>query len=280
MPKKILIIQGGGFRTGFSAGVLDAFIAMKHNPYDSFYAVSGGAIAVSYFLGKQYKKCFESMCLLATDKNFMSYNKLIRKNMLMDVDYFYKVAYEKVPFDVDTAIQSIVDKELAIVITNKKTGQPEYFHPSKETWLDAVIASCTLPFVTKGKHVFNDNEYMDGGWSDPLPVLKAVKDGATEITIIRTSPKDLKISQSWTDYIGTFAFRSNSKLQACFENNHKKYNGAIDYINSNSGEIKINQIAPEVPLLTGTYSNSVSVITKDYRHGMQCGLDFLHNESS
>lgn len=280
MSKKVLIIQGGGFRTGFSAGVLDAFLAMKHNPYDAYYAVSGGAIAVSYFLGNQYKKCFESMCLLATDKNFMSYNKLIRRNMLMDVDYFYKVADEKVPFDVDTALNNIKEKDLAIVMTNKITGQAEYFHPTKKTWMDAVIASCTLPFVTKGKHIINENEYMDGGWSDPLPVIRAVEDGASEITIIRTSPKDLKVSQSWSDYIGTFAFRSNSKLKACFENNHRKYNDAIDFINTKPKGVTIRQIAPEIPLLTGTYSNSISVITKDYRHGMQRGLDFLHQDNA
>ncbi|HIP32444.1 MAG TPA: patatin family protein [Crocinitomicaceae bacterium] len=277
MPKKTLIIQGGGFRTAFSAGVLDAFIASDYNPFDSFYVVSGGSIAVSYYLSKQYKKCFESTCLLATDKDFMSYNKLLRQYVLMDLDYFHVVASEKVPFDISATMQAMKGKKMNIVMTNKITGLAEYYHPTKKTWMDAVIASCTLPFVTKGKHVLHDNEYMDGGWSDPLPIEQAVKDGASDITIIRTSPKDLKVSQSWTDKFGTYAFRANPKLQACFENNHQKYNDSIDFINSKPKGVKIQQIAPEVPLQTGTYSNSISLLEKDYRHGVALGLDFLQS---
>ena len=277
MSKKTLIIQGGGFRTAFTAGVLDAFIAADYNPFNSFYVVSGGAIGASYYLSGQYKKCFEAICFLAKDKNFMSYNRLIRKNGIMDVDFFYQVASEEVPFDVEIAMNRIKDQHMAIVMTNKITGLAEYYHPTKKTWLDAVIASCTLPFVTKGKHILHDNEYMDGGWSDPLPIIHAVEQGAKDVTIIRTSPKDLKVSQSWPDYFGTFAFRSNEKLQSCFENNHKKYNDAIDFINSNPKGVSIKQIAPAVPLLTGTYSNSIPIITKDYRHGMACGVDFLIN---
>ena len=277
MSKKTLIIQGGGFRTAFTAGVLDAFIAADYNPFNSFYVVSGGAIGVSYYLGNQYKKCFEAICFLANDKSFMSYNRLIHQNGMMDVDFFHKVASKEVPFDLNTAMNRINGQHMAIVMTNKITGLAEYYHPTRKTWLDAIIASCTLPFVTKGTLILHDNEYMDGGWSDPLPIIHAVEQGAIDVTIIRTSPKNLKVSQSWTDYFGTLAYRSNEKLQSCFENNHKRYNDAIDFINSKPAGVEINQIAPEVPLLTGTYSNSIPIITKDYRHGMTCGIDFLNS---
>ena len=65
MSKKTLIIQGGGFRTAFTAGVLDAFIAADYNPFNSFYVVSGGAIGASYYLSGQYKKCFEAICFFS-----------------------------------------------------------------------------------------------------------------------------------------------------------------------------------------------------------------------
>lgn len=277
MPKKTLIIQGGGFRTGFTAGVLDAFIAMNYNPFDAYVVVSGGSIAASYYLGGQYGKCFKAMCMLAEDKEFMSYYRMFNEGGVMDVNYFREVAENLIPFDLERALSEIESKDMAIVMTNKETGKAEYCHPDKETWLDSIIASCTLPIVTKGSHKFNGKEYMDGGWSDPLPVQWAVEDGATEVTIIRTSPQDLKVTQSWTDYFASYAFRGNTNLKACFENNHKKYNESIDFINSNPDNVVINQIAPISPLMAGTYSNSVSVISKDYRHGVQKGLDFIHN---
>ena len=276
MKKKTLIIQGGGFRTAFSAGVIDAFLAFKYNPFDAYFAVSGGAIALSYYMSEQYGSCFEATKYLATEKEFMSYNRLLKRKVLMDLNYFNVVSEKKVPFDVEKAMQNSDGKEVSIVVTGIDSGKAKYFQPNKQNWMDAVIASCTLPFVTKGKHLLNGKEYMDGGWSDALPIQKAVESGSTDVVIIRTSPKDLKVSQSWPDYFGAYAYRSNSNLQTCFENNHKRYNDSIDYINTLDSKIKIEQIAPEVPLLTGTYSNSIEVLTKDYRHGVQLGLDFMY----
>ena len=275
MLKKTLVIQGGGFRTSFTAGVLDAFHSQKYNPFDSYIAVSGGAIALSYYLGGQYKKCFEAMCLLAEDKNFMSWNRLISSQGVMNVDYFNDVANKKVLFDLDRAIEAVEGKELAFVMTNRETGEPHYYHPSKKTWLDGVIATCTLPFVTKGKHPIHGEEFFDGGWSDPLPVEWAHKNGASEIVVIRTSPPNLKVNQSWPDYFGSFIHRSNRRLQACFENNHEKYNSAIDFINDPPEGLTLDQIAPESPLQTGAYSNSVKLISADYRYGLECGLNYL-----
>ena len=46
--KKVLILEGGGFKTSFSAGVMDAFQMQAHNPFDSYIGVSGGCIAISF----------------------------------------------------------------------------------------------------------------------------------------------------------------------------------------------------------------------------------------
>ena len=274
--KKTIIVQGGGFRTGFSTGVLDAFQTVGYNDFELYVGVSGGSIALSYFLSEQYQKCFDAMCLLAEDPNFLSFNRMIWNQAIMDIDYFHEVAAKLVPFEIEKALANAKSKELAFVMTNRNTGEPHYYHPNKKTWTDAVIASCTLPFVTKGKHSLHGVEYMDGGWSDPLPVEWAYNNGSREMLVVRTSPADLKANQSWSDYFGTFVFRSNENLKNCFEHNHQKYNDSIEFLNNPPKDLKINQIAPDSPLRAGTYSNSVSAITADYRHGVQAGLDFIH----
>ena len=198
----------------------------------------------------------------------------------MNVDYFSHVANKEVLFNLEEAMKSVHEKELAFVLTNKLTGDPHYYHPSKKTWLDGVIASCTLPFVTKGKHSLHGEEFFDGGWSDPLPVEWAVKNGATDIVVIRTTPQNLKMNQSWPDYFGSFIHRSNRDLRACFENNHKKFNASIDFMNNPPEGLNLTQIAPTMPLQTGTYSNSIKLISVDYRYGLDCGLNYLHSLNS
>ena len=273
--KKSIIVQGGGFRTGFSTGVLDAFLTAGYNDFDLYIGVSGGSIAISYFLSEQYQKCFDAMCLLAEDPNFLSFNRMIWNKAVMDIDYFHEVAGNLIPFDVHKALENANKKELAFVMTDRNTGEPHYYHPNKKTWIDSVIASCTLPFVTKGKHFLHGVEYMDGGWSDPLPVEWAYEHGTKEMVVVRTSPADLKANQSWSDYFGTFVFRSNENLKNCFETNHQKYNESIEFLNNPPADLTIKQIAPDSPLRAGTYSNSVNAITADYRHGVQAGLDFI-----
>lgn len=175
----------------------------------------------------------------------------------------------------EQALQAAARKRVAFVLTDVETGKAAYHEPDSNTWIDAVIASCTLPFVTKGRHNLQGKEYMDGGWSDALPVKWAYEQGARDVLIIRTLPPDLKLTQSWSDYFGSLVYRSNDGLRECFENNHLVYNQTIDYINNPPKDLTIQQIAPDTPLKAGTYSNSVSAITEDYRRGVEHGMDFI-----
>jgi predicted patatin/cPLA2 family phospholipase len=273
--KKTLIIQGGGFRTGFSTGVLDAFQKENYNDFDVYLGISGGAIALSYFLSEQREKCFEAMRILAVDKNFISYSGIISAKGIMNIDYFHKVADELVPFDLEKALSNSENKKLGIVLTNRSNGIPNYYHPTKDNWMNVVIASCTLPFVTKGQHEIDGVNYFDGGWGDPLPAKWAHELGARDITIIRTAPKDMKFTQSWPDYLASFYNRNDPKIKDVFESNHQRYNDAINFINNPPKGLIISQIAPESPLRAGTYSNSIAAITADYKYGLKCGKEFL-----
>ncbi|MDX2362163.1 MAG: patatin family protein [Crocinitomicaceae bacterium] len=280
MVGKTLILQGGGFRTAFTAGVLDAFRTHHYNPFDGYVAVSGGAIALSYYLSDQYRCYYDALCLLAEDKHFMSWNRLISPMGVMNVDYFRTVAEEIIPFDIDKALETVEGKEMAIVLTNRSNGAAHYYHPDRKHWIDAIIATCTLPFVTKGSHMLHGEDFMDGGWSDPLPVKWAFDHGARDIVIVRTSPSELKLEQTWSDYFGTYIYSSQGKLKACFEENHLKYNDSVDFMNNPPEDLNLIQIAPEAPLQTGTYSNNVKLITADYRHGLDCGLRYLLRNSN
>ncbi len=276
--KKALIIQGGGFRTAFSAGVLDAFIKNNHRPFHIYAAVSGGAIATSYFIANQPKKCFDSICFLSKNNRFVSYSRFLRYGPIMDVDIFHDISTQHYPFDKKTALENLEGKRFAIIMTNKLTGQPFYCDPTKTNWEEAVIASCSLPFITKGKHQLDGNLYMDGAWGDPLPIKWVVDQGANDITIVRTAPADLKISKSLLDRFGEIYYRRNVHLRNAFVKNHEKYNQAIDFINDPPKGIKIRQVAPENDLKAGLYTNSISLLEEDYENGLKTGEIFLHQQ--
>ena len=275
MKKKTLIVQGGGFRTGFTAGILDAFIAFNYYPFNRIIGNSGGAISASYFLSRQHGSCVEAMRILAADPEFVKFTNVIRERGYMNIDHLRAVADELVPFDLETAQKTAKDKKVHFVATNRLTGQPLYLSPKKPDWIEVVIGSSTLPFVTKGVHEVRGLELMDGGWSDPIPVKWAIDEGATDILILRTTHVNRKIVQSWPDYLGSIYYRNSPELSECFAQNHTIYNDTMDYLANPPDHVNIEQIWPEEGLKCGTYSYSVEGINSDYRYGLQVGMDYV-----
>ncbi len=274
MSKKALVIQGGGFKTAFTAGVLDAFIVCDYDPFDIYVGVSGGANAMSYFLTKHYKKCIESIHVLLEDPRFISYKQFLRSGVFMNVDFFEEIAREIVQLDLEGIFRNHPNKSIGIVATNRISGEPEYFKPTAENWVSCLIASCAIPFVTKAKHIINGGEFMDGSWSDPLPVKWAVEQGATDILLVRTS-STLMEKQSLPDYFGEVYYKKHPGMANVFSKSHLKFNEAIDFIQNPPEGIRIRQIGPMQKLKTGGYTNSKTALEMDYRYGLEMGLDFV-----
>ena len=204
-----LIIEGGGFKTGFTSGVLDAFQVANYRDFDMCIGVSGGSITASYFLSHQYRQCVNAIKLIAKDKLFTQFTRTFGAEGYMNIDYLKRVAEESVPLDLHKAMDTLKVTKAHFVATNRMTGKPAYLTPNKQNWFDILIASSTLPFVTKGKHNINGIEYFDGGWSDPLPAKWAYEQGATKILVVRTAPSERRTTQSLADYFGSYFYKDN-----------------------------------------------------------------------
>ncbi len=272
---KCLIVEGGGFKSGFTSGVLDSMLINGYNPFDSFYGISGGSVSLSYYLSNQYRSCFSALLHLIGHPRFTNFRRVFQSTGYMNIDFIKEVSKTEFPLDSHAIVQRFDPKFIHIVLTNKETGQAEYINPSAENWMDLVIASCSLPFVTKGEHVHGAHKYFDGGWGDALPVIEAYNNGAKKIVIVRTWVSGEKATQSWVDYFGSIYYRSNPVLSELFNSSFKKYNEAIEFIQNPPSDLEIIEIAPDAVLQSGTYVYSTSSVTRDYRYGLDLGMQFL-----
>lgn len=268
-----MIIQGGGFRTAFSSGVLDAFMEHDYKPFDIYAGVSGGAIAASYYIANQPGHCFGAICFLSEKKRFVDYAKVLRLQPVMNVDVFYDISTIHFPFDIIAANQHLQGRTFAVVMTSRTTGEPYYCDPTQTNWCEAIIASCSLPFISKGKHPVQGQDYMDGAWGDPLPVEWVVAQGATDITVVRTTPANEKIGKSWIDVIGEMYYNKQEHVRKAFSENIAKYNRSVDFINNPPAGITIHQIAPADSLKAGVFTNSKELLHEDYRYGLASGRE-------
>ncbi len=268
MDYDCLIIEGGGFKTAFTSGIVDVMIFNDYYPFKRVIGNSGGSVALSYYLSKQYRSCIATMRYLATDSHFAKATRIFAEEGYLDIDYLKVVATEKVPFDVEAAYQNSRGIAVDIVATNRKTGEPTYLTPTLENWVDCAIASSTLPMATKGKHQMDGATYLDGGWSDPLPVQYAIDKGCKRILVLRTYPASFRAKQTWPDYFASYYFKSQPSLAEMFETAHENYNNSLDLIAEPPSGIVIDQIAPKKVLKSGTYSYSKRTLMKDYRYAL------------
>jgi predicted patatin/cPLA2 family phospholipase len=275
--KKIIILEGGGFKTSFSAGVLDAFRMSNFDQFDAFIGVSGGSIALSYFLSQQFGEYINSMKSLCKDPRFIQYTKAFSDG-LMNLDFFTEIAEKEFPFDLQNAVKATQGKDFFIVLTHTDDGATSYLKPREDNWLDMTIAASTVPLLTKGKHIIDGIAYSDGGISDPIPVQWAVENGATDILLIRTTHLNFKPSYIRPEYFASKLLKADENIKKHIENYQLKLKSSIDYIETIKDKVKIDQIAPENSLHTNILTNSVNSIILDYRYGLELGLNYVANQ--
>jgi len=275
--KKTLILEGGGFKTSFSAGVLDAFRMTNFDQFEAHIGVSGGTLALSYFLSHQYGAYFNSMKSICKDPRFIQYTKAFSDG-IMNLDFFTDVAEKEFPFDLQKAVEATQEKDFYFVLTHTDNGDTSYLKPRKDNWLDMTIAASTVPLLTKGKHLIDGKAYSDGGISDPIPIQWAVENGATDIILIRTTHLNFKPSYLRPEYVAAKFLKADGNIKKHIENYQSKLKSSIDYIETVKDFVSIAQIAPEKSLNTTILTNSVSSIILDYRNGLELGLNFVSNQ--
>ena len=116
---------------------------------------------------------------------------------------------------------------------------------------------------------------MDGGWSDPIPIKRAIENKCTDIIVIRTLPKFHREKWSYFGKFGGFWHRSSPLLSKRFHQDYVFYNEIADFLEMDHEGINIHQITPEDYLKTSSYSTSTKNLNEDYRLGMEMGINLL-----
>ena len=275
-PYDALVLEGGSLRCAFTAGVLDAFATVGFNPFQSYYAVSAGSMALTSFLSGQRKHFINVASQLVEDGEFIRFTSAFSEEGLMNLAHLAHVVRSSDPIDWDAAYPAIKGKRLSIVAADCETGEPHYLHPEKGNWMRLVLASCTLPLLTRGRIQVGGRWVFDGGYADAIPLNRAVEDGHRRIVVVRTRPSGFQIERATLDWLASYWFRDNEAIAKLFELSHEQYNRVVDQLRTGgNGTATWAEIAPFEPLQSDGYSVSASDLRADYRHGIEAALDWF-----
>lgn len=170
-----LVLEGGGMKGIYTAGVLEYFME-KNLYFQNCYGVSAGACHLCSYISKQKKRAYRVALNYLKDKNYCSLRSLLTTGDLFNAELCYNQIPNKLdPYDYKTAAK--YEGNAYAVVTNIRTGEAEYM-PMREMYKDtiAVRASASLPLVSRNVKIGNEY-YLDGGIADAVPIRRAIADG-------------------------------------------------------------------------------------------------------
>ena len=225
-----LVLEGGAMRGMYTAGVLDIMMDNNIN-IDGIIGVSAGALfGVNYF-SKQRGRVIRYSKRFARNLRYMSMLSLLFTGNVVNKRFaYYKVPTKLDIFDEEEFIKN--NKCYYVVVTNVKTGKPEYKKIDNcLSSLEVLRASSALPMASK--LVKLDNKfYLDGGISDAIPIMKCKKLGFDKIIVVLTQPIDYRKKPLDEKTITKISkkFKNYPKLVDTMKKRYKNYNDTVERI--------------------------------------------------
>ena len=221
-----LVLEGGGMRGLYTAGVLDLFLD-RDIVFDYVIGVSAGACnAVSYLTG-QRKRNYHVNIDYINDKRYMSIQNFLKDGCLFSEEMmFHTIPKELLPFDYEAFRQSKVP--FIACCTSCLTGKPVYHRVADlEADYKPVLASMSLPLVSKMVSYHGDL-LLDGGMADPIPVEKALRDGCDKLVVVLTREKGYRKTPESTLKLAKVLYHKYPKLVKAIAERHNIYNAQLD----------------------------------------------------
>ena len=241
-----LVVEGGGMRGVYTAGVLDYFME-KNLYFDDCYGVSAGACHISSYVSKQIGRSIKVTLDYINDKRYCSINSLIKTGDMFGVEMLYDIIPNKLElYDYETFNK--FKGNFYSVVTNCKTGKAEYIKiKDMKKDIIAVRASSSLPLLSRIVEI-NGKEYLDGGITDSIPIKKSIKDGHKKNVVILTRDKTYRKSKPKFLSFFKLKYKKYPNLVKAIENRYKMYNETLDFLEEEKAKNEVFIIQPKLPV--------------------------------
>ncbi|OHD64337.1 MAG: hypothetical protein A2176_01745 [Spirochaetes bacterium RBG_13_51_14] len=275
--KSALVVEGGGMRGVFAAGVLNAFGSEAFDPFDIYIGVSAGACNLASHLAGQNDRNFDIIERYSSTPRFISFGRFLRGGHLMDLDWLWDITISEYRLDLKKIFDKIKkrNKEYIVVATSMETGGGLYLQPDEKTLEHYLKVSSSLPILYRNILEINSEKVTDGGVADSIPVIEAYRRGATDITVIRTRPSDYVKKRSRISFLYPLMFRKYPQFARAMKNRPVVYMEAVRFIKNPPAGVRISEIAPPPDIPAGRVTTDLKVLNAAYQSGREQGKRFI-----
>jgi predicted patatin/cPLA2 family phospholipase len=267
LDRSALILEGGGLRGVYTAGVLRFFMDRDlYFPY--VLGVSIGACNGANYVARQPERNRIVNIRYVRDRRFLSYLRLFRGGELFGVDFIFDaIPNELVPFDFETFLKS--EQRFIAVALDCHTGEAVYIEKTgltKADFMNVLRAGSSLPLVQKPVS-FKSRTLMDGGLSDPVPIQKSIADGNRSHILILTQPKGYRKQSSDLAWLIKRRYQHFAGLCQTIGTRHSRYNETMERIDRLEEKREIFVIRPAQPLKVGRLERNKNRLYVAYDQG-------------
>ena len=270
-----LVLEGGGMRGLFSAGVLDALLELKELSINGIVGVSSGALFGVNYVSKQKERAVRYNKKYADDKRYMGLHSWITTGNAVNKDFaFYELPYKLDVFDNETFKKAKTD--FYVVMTNVESGKPEYvLIEDAFAQMEYLRATSALPFASKIIEI-NGKKYLDGGISDSIPIDFCESLGYDKIIAVLTRPEGT-YKEDKLGFLYKLVYRKYPNLVKSLLNMATDYEKVLAKIKDLENKGKIFVVRPPEVLKIGRLEKNRDKIQKVYDTGLNTGLKELNN---
>ncbi|NBD24223.1 patatin-like phospholipase family protein [Paenibacillus glycinis] len=263
-----LVLEGGGMRAMYTAGVLEYFLEQNmYFPYTV--GVSAGACVATSYLSRQKGRNKIVNVDMVTDKRYISWRNYFRKGQMFGMDFIFdEIPNKLVPFDFAAFANS--SEELVAATTDVVTGETVFYRKSDPDFdvLTVLRASSSLPFIAPIVN-FKGRQLLDGGISDPIPLKQAEKDGFARNVVVLTRDAGYRKSPNRFAWFVRRMYAKFPEFVKIMLRRHQIYNGQVDYIREQEQRGNVFVIRPQQPLQVGRMEKDSAKLDALYLQGYE-----------
>lgn len=260
-----LVLEGGGKRGIYAAGVLD--VLLENNIWaDGLIGTSAGAVNGCSYVSNQYERNLRCNIRFAKEKRYMSIYSLITTGNVVGTDFAYNILPNKLEvFDYDTFEKSPV--AYYVTCSNVETGKAEYIQCKslRGKNMDYLRASASLPYVSQIVEI-DGKKYLDGGICDSIP-LKAFQDmGYEKNLVVLTRPRGY-IKKPENNLLANLYYRKYPAFVTALRNRYAVYNRTLKYIEQQEKQGNILVLRPSESIKVGRMEQDPERLKQMYELG-------------
>ncbi|MCR5545382.1 MAG: patatin family protein [Lachnospiraceae bacterium] len=226
-----LIVEGGGMKCAYSAGVLDVFLD-EGISFDYCVGVSAGAANAASFLAGQRDRNKRFYCEHSQRPEYFGMRSFLKTGNLFGLDYIYGTLSEEGggdPLDYEAMMEN--NTEFEFPATDTETGKPRYFNKQDlaPDNYSPIKATCALPVATKAVEI-DHHFYYDGGVSDSIPVWRSLEKGCDKIVVIMSKPKGFLMEPQGYRRVYSRVLRNSPNIIKDLNHRHEVYNAQLKQV--------------------------------------------------